>query len=79
MAKLTRKENNINAKKRSILRLLSAPARYISCKVESIYKKLMKKEFKKTDNGVNNVEKLQNKSINKLKGIAKLRRIENRN
>ena len=47
MAKLTRKENNINAKKRSILRLLSAPARYISCKVESIYKKLMKKELKK--------------------------------
>ena len=32
--------------------------------------------MKKTDN--NNVEKLQNKSIDKLKGIAKLRRIKNR-
>ena len=47
MAKLTRKENNTNAKKRGILRLLSAPARYISCKVKSIYKKILKKEPKK--------------------------------
>ena len=61
-------------KKRSILWLLSAPARYIKCKVKSIYEKLMKK----TDNGVNNGEKLQNKSIDELKGIAKLRRIKNR-
>ena len=38
----------------------------------------MKKEPKKTDNSVNNVEKLQNKSIDELKGIAKLRRIKNR-
>ena len=34
--------------------------------------------MKKTDNGVNNVEKLQNKSIDELKRIAKLRRIRNR-
>ena len=34
--------------------------------------------MKKTDNGVNNVEKLQNKSIDELKRIAKLRRIKNR-
>ena len=38
----------------------------------------MKKEPKKTDNDVNNIEKLQNKSIDELKGIAKLRRIKNR-
>ena len=61
MVKLTRKENNISTKKRGILRLLSALARYISRKVKSIYKKLMKK----TDN---NVEKLQNKSIDE-KGL----------
>ena len=47
MVKLTRKENNTNTKKRSILWLLSAPGRYISRKVKSIYKKLMKKEPKK--------------------------------
>ena len=38
----------------------------------------MKKEPKKNDNSVNNVEKLQNKSIDELKGIAKLGRIKNR-
>ena len=43
MAKFTRKENNTNTKIRSILRLLSAPARYIKRKVNSIYKKLVKK------------------------------------
>ena len=42
--------------------------------MKSIYKKLIKKN----DNGVNNVEKLQNKSTDELKGIAKLRRIKNR-
>ena len=38
----------------------------------------MKKKTKKTDNGVNNVEKLQNKSTDELKGIAEQRRIKNR-
>ena len=71
MMKLTGKENNTNTEKRGVLRLLSAPARYISRKVKSIYKKIMKQ----TDN---NVEKLQNKSIDDLKGIAKVRRIKNR-
>ena len=52
--------------------------RYISRKLNSIYKKLVKKEPKKTDNGVNNVEKPQNKSIDELKRITKLRRIKNR-
>ena len=71
MVKFTRKENSTNTKrkqyqykKRGILRLLSAPVRYISRRVRSIYKQLLKK----TDN--NNVEKLQNKSIDKLKGIV---------
>ena len=59
----------IPIQKRGILRLLSAPGRYISRKVKSIYKKLMKKEPKKTDNDVNNVQKLQNKSIDELKGL----------
>ena len=36
-----------NAKKRSILRVLSAPVRYVQCKIESAYKKLIKKEPKK--------------------------------
>ena len=48
MMKITRKENginaNTNAKKRSILRLLGAPARYIRSKIEGIYRKLVKKK-----------------------------------
>ena len=49
MVKLTRNnKNRTNAKKRGILRLLSAPARYIKRKAISIYKKLVKKEPKKT-------------------------------
>ena len=49
MVKLTRKEKNTNTKRRSILRLLSVPAIYIKRKVNSIYKKLVKKT-KKPDN-----------------------------
>ena len=67
MVKLTRKENSTNTKKKGILRLLIALFRYISRKVRAFYKKLTKKEQKKTD-------KVVNKSIDKLKGIAKLRR-----
>ena len=37
MVQLTRKENNTNTKKRAILGLLSAPARYIYGKVKSVY------------------------------------------
>ena len=60
MVRLTKSNKNVtNAKKRGILRLLSAPARYIKYKVVSIYKKLVKKEQKKTDNE----EKLKRKSI----------------
>ena len=48
MVTLTRSiKHIINAEKRGILRLLSAPARYIKRKVKSIYKKLVKKEPKK--------------------------------
>ena len=65
-------------KKRGILRLLSAPARYIKRKVKAIYGKLVKKEPKKSDNEVYNEEKLKRKSIDELKEIAKLRRIKNR-
>ena len=44
----------------------------------SIYKKLVKKEPKKTDNQVYNEERLKRKSIDELKEITKLRRIKNR-
>ena len=72
------RKNSTNTKKRGILSILSAPARYIKRKVISIYKKLVKKEPKKTDNEVYNEEKLKRKSIDELKEIAKLRRIKNR-
>ena len=81
MVRLTKKKNNTNAKKRSILRLLSAPVRYIKHKINSIYKELMKKEPKKTFKAPNiseNEETLKRKSIDELKEIAKLRGIKNR-
>ena len=78
MVNLTRKKNSTNTKKRVILRLLSAPARYIKCKVKSVYRKLVKKQPKKTDNELYNEENLKRKSIDELKEIAKLRGIENR-
>ena len=79
MVRLTRPNKySTNAQKWGILRLLSAPARYIKCKVKSIYKKLVKKEPKKTDNEVYNKEKLKRKSIDELNKIAKLRRIKSR-
>ena len=46
MVRITRNnKNNTNAKKR--VTLLSASARYIKCKIESAYKKLVTKEPKK--------------------------------
>ena len=72
-------KNNTNAKKEAPL--LSAPARYIKCKIESAYKKLVKKEPKKTFKATNDVyteENLKRKSIDELKEIATLRRIKNR-
>ena len=77
MVRLTRNnKNNTNAKKRGILRLLSALARYIKHKVESAYKILVKKEPKKTftapnilENEVYNEENLKRKSIDELKEI----------
>ena len=50
MVRLTRiqKGTNISSKaKRSILRLLSAPVRYAKRKIESAYKRLVKKGQKK--------------------------------
>ena len=71
--------------KRGILVLLSAPARYIKRKVKTVYRKLVKKRTKKTakgpnilENDVNDAEKLQRKSIDELKEIARLRGIKNR-
>ena len=47
MVKFSRKENNINTKKRDIIGLLSAPGGYIGSKAKSIYRKLVKKVPKK--------------------------------
>ena len=58
MVNLSRKKNSTNIKKR----LLSAPARYINHKVKSVYRKLVKKRIKKTDNEVYNEENLKRKS-----------------
>ena len=38
---------SFNPKKRGILRVLSAPVRYINSKVKSVYKKLVEKESEK--------------------------------
>ena len=65
-------------KKRSILRLLSAPSRYVKRKIVRAYKKVAKKEQKKPDNVVYDEEVLKRKSIDELKEIAKLQRIKNR-
>ena len=62
-------------KRKGILRLLSAPSRYIKKKS---YKKLVKKEPRKTAKVVYNEEMLKRKSIDELKEIAKLGRIKNR-
>ena len=77
MVRRTRNVNKTNAKKRGILRLLSAPGRYIKRKVKSFHRKLVKKEPNTLDSDVNNVEKLKRKSINESKEIAKLRIIKN--
>ena len=69
MARIIKKENTT---KRTILRLLSAPARYIKRKLGSIYKKLTKKEPKKTDKSVN-------KSVDESKVIAERNYMENLN
>ena len=70
--------------RRGILRLSSAPGRYIKHKIKSIYKKLVRKEPKKTakvpnilENEINNAEKVKKKSKDELKGISRLRRNKN--
>ena len=61
-------------KKPNILRLLSAPGRYIKLRISSICKKLVKKTKKKTakvpnilENEIYDEEKLQKMSIDKLR------------
>ena len=52
MVRLTRKKKvtntSSNVKKNGILRLLRAPVRYVKCKIESAYKRLVKKGPRKT-------------------------------
>ena len=78
MVRLTRIKKGTNAKKRGLLRLLSDPVRYVKRKIESAYKRLVKKEPRKTTKLVYNEEMLKIKSIDELKEIAKLRGIKNR-
>ena len=47
MVNTTRNKKGTNEKKRSVLRALSAPVKYIKSKVKSVYKKLVKKNKKK--------------------------------
>ena len=48
MVRITRSnKNSTNVKKRGISRLLRAPARYIKCKIKSLYQKLVKKDQNK--------------------------------
>ena len=47
MVNISRNKKRTNAKKRGILRILSAPVRYIKSKAKSVFKKLTKKEPKK--------------------------------
>ena len=76
--RLTGIKKGTNAKKRGLLRLLSDPVRYVKRKIESAYKRLVKKEPRKTTKLVYNEEILKIKSIDELKEIAKLRGIKNR-
>ena len=78
MVRLTGIKKGTNAKKTGILRLFSAPVRYVQRKIESAYKRLVKKEPRKTVKVVYNEEMLKRKSIDELKEIAKLRGIKNR-
>ena len=78
MVRLTGIKKSTNAKKRGLLRLLSDPVRYVKRKIESAYKRLVKKEPRKTTKLVYNEEMLKIKSIDELKEIAKLRGIKNR-
>ena len=63
MVRLTGIKNGTNAKKRGILRLLSAPVRYVKHKIESAYKRLVKKEPRKTAKVVYNEEMLKREII----------------
>ena len=78
MVRLTKKKNNTNTNanaKERFLRLLSVLGRYSKRKISSIYKKLVKKEPRKTakvpnilENQVNSAEKLQKKVNKWIKG-----------
>ena len=93
MVELTRKEYNLIAKNRGIIEpqkmstqeLIDTLSRYDSRrKVKSNRRKLLKIKLEKiakiqniSKNELNKAEKLQNKSIDELWGIARLRRIKN--
>ena len=93
MVELTRKEYNIIVKKRSIIEpkkmstqeLLNTLSRYDSRrKVKSNRRNLLEIKLEKiakiqntSKNELNKVKNLQKKSIDELRGIARLRRIKN--
>ena len=86
MKEFTRKEYNIITENKGIIELLNALSRYYSRrKVKNIRKKLLGIGLEKTakienisKNELNQAKKLQIKSIDELKEIARLRRIKNR-
>ena len=78
MVRFTGIKKGTNAKKRGILKLLSAPVRYAKHKIESAYKRLVKKEPRKAAEVVYNEKMLKRKSIDELKEIAKLTGIKKR-
>ena len=57
---------------------IQCPVRYVKRKIESAYKRLVKKEPRKTAKVVYNEEMLKRKSTDELKEIAKLRGIKNK-
>ena len=86
MKEFTRKEYNIITENKGFIELLNALSRYYSRrKVKNIRKKLLgigPEKIAKIENisknELNQAEKLQRKSIDELKEIARLRRIKNR-
>ena len=70
----TKKGSNTssNVKKKGILRLLSAPVRYVKHAIESAYEKLVKKRTKKKkDNEVFNEEEFK---LRRIKNMGKLKK-----
>ena len=86
MVKIIKSENNIITENRGIIQLLNALSRYYSArKAKNTRKKVLGIRLEKvakieniSKNELNQAEKLQKKSIDELREIARLRRTKNR-